>query len=134
MSDPVHNAADEKVFAVEESISTLLRVGVTISLIIVVIGLALTFFRDGQGGDLPSRIGETAVFPHTPRDVWTGLLRSDGQSVVVLGLMVLLATPFMRVAISAIAFVRAKDWAFVWITLIVLTLLATSLFIGAEHG
>ena len=132
MSDPAHNAAAEKVQAVEETISNLLRVGVSISATIIVVGMTLIMIR--TGGTLRERIAADAAFPHTPAQVWAGLTRGDGQSVVVLGLAVLLATPFLRVAVSAVAFVRAKDWAFVWITLIVLTLLATSLFIGVGHG
>ena len=133
MSDPATRVDDEKVYQVEESISRLLRVGVTISLVIVALGMTLIVVRGGAG-DLQSRIGLSAEFPHTPAEVGAGLKRLDGLSVVVLGLAVLLATPFLRVIVSAVAFVRAKDWAFVWITLTVLALLLTSLFIGVEHG
>ena len=136
MSDAVQTPTDEKIFQVEEWISILLRVGVSISLAVIVLGMSVILLRSqpGAAGNLQARLSAHAVFPHTPGEVWAGLRAGDGQAIVAAGLMVLLATPLLRVAMSAVAFAIARDWAYVWITLTVLALLATSLLIGAGHG
>ncbi|HEY0009540.1 MAG TPA: DUF1634 domain-containing protein [Tepidisphaeraceae bacterium] len=135
MSNPIHASNDERGFEIEDWISRLLRVGVSISLVIVVLGTIVILLQTGAStaADLQARLSPSASFPHTPAQVWAGLRAGDGPAIVVLGLMVLLATPFLRVAMSAIAFAAAKDWAYVWITLTVLALLAASLLIGTGH-
>ena len=49
------------------------------------------------------------------------------------GLVLLLATPVARVAVSTIDFTRARDWLFVVLTLTVLGQLAASV-VAALHG
>jgi uncharacterized membrane protein len=70
------------------------------------------------------------TFPHTPIEVWTGLLALQPQAIIVLGLMLLIATPVLRVAVSVIAFGLEHDMRYVIITLIVLAILITSFLLG----
>ena len=49
---------------------------------------------------------------------------------MVLGLMLLVATPVLRVAVSVIAFGLERDMRYVIITLIVLAILITSFLLG----
>jgi uncharacterized protein len=54
------------------------------------------------------------------------------QAVIALGLLLLIATPVIRVAVSIIAFLAEHDWRFVVITLLVLLILLFSIFyVGA---
>jgi uncharacterized membrane protein len=53
-----------------------------------------------------------------------------GEGLIELGLLVLIATPIARVALSTILFARQRDWLYVGITLLVLALLAYSLLAG----
>jgi len=48
------------------------------------------------------------------------------QLLLVAGLVILLATPVMRVIVSVIEYVRERDWTFVLLTLIVLLALGGS--------
>ena len=54
-------------------------------------------------------------------------LRGDGRGLIQLGLLVLVATPVLRVAGSLLAFVALRDRTYVVLTSVVLLLLASSL-------
>ena len=62
------------------------------------------------------------------------MVRLRGQSVVVFGLLMLISTPVLRVAVSIFAFVYQKDGRFVIITTVVLLLLLLSFGIGKVGG
>jgi uncharacterized membrane protein len=57
-------------------------------------------------------------------------LHGEALAVIQLGLVLLILTPILRVALSAIAFVKEKDRLYVSITLLVLGLLLYSLVAG----
>jgi len=59
--------------------------------------------------------------------VWlaTGAGRFGGATLT-LGLIILMATPIMRVAVSLVAYVRMRDWFFVSTTVVVFILLAVT--------
>lgn len=50
------------------------------------------------------------------------------------GLLVLIATPILRVAVSIVAFLQMRDRVFAGITTVVLLLLVTSLSLGRAGG
>jgi uncharacterized membrane protein len=54
----------------------------------------------------------------------------EGQAVVTLGLLLLIATPVLRVAISMFLFIYQRDWTYALITLAVLSLLLLSFGLG----
>ena len=70
------------------------------------------------------------AFPHSVRDVLRGIRESRGQAVVTLGLLLLIATPVLRVAVSIVAFAYERDRPYVVITTIVLLLLILSFALG----
>lgn len=53
--------------------------------------------------------------------------------ILAAGLMILIATPILRVMVSLIAYAKMRDWFFVTTTLIVFAVLLTSVFL-ALHG
>lgn len=63
-------------------------------------------------------------------DVFNGLSNFDGAAIILLGVCVLIATPVIRVAFSAIAFLVEKDYLYVTITLIVLAIIVANMFLG----
>jgi uncharacterized membrane protein len=131
-------AVDEPVTGTERLISRVLRGGVLISLGLVVVGTAITFahHRDylTDSSQLDALTGDGAVFPRSLGDVGRGLAKLQGRAVVMLGLLVLIATPVMRVAVSIMAFARQRDRTFVGITVVVLCLLMTSFVLGRAGG
>ena len=131
--------ADVKVRAVEILLSRLLRTGVIVSLLLVVGGTAISFssnteFRSGDQATLDEIIGPSATFPHTPGAVVSGVIDLQGEAIVALGLLVLMATPVVRVAVSVAAFAYQGDRVFVGITSIVLVLLVVSFALGRAGG
>jgi uncharacterized membrane protein len=123
-----------RVRQVEIFISVLLRVGVLVSLTVIVAGTIFTFIhhRDylSSRTAMPDVTGDAARFPHTVGEVIDGVHHLQGRAIVLLGLLMLIATPVMRVAASIFAFVYEHDYIYVTITAIVLTLLLLSFVLG----
>src|SRR5215813_3072650 len=104
-SDPSHAqpaSAREELRPIELIISYILRGGVLLSGGIILLGIVLYFFRFGGTIATPATL-KAMVFPHTPGDVFAGLAHGDPEAVIMLGLMVLIATPVSRIAVSIIA-------------------------------
>jgi len=114
--------------------SNLLRVGVLTSMALILVGLVLMFVHHPsylRSAEALQRLTSPgAAFPQTFPDVVAGLREWHGQSVVVLGLLVLIVTPILRVALSIVLFALERDHAFVVITTAVLTILIASFFLG----
>jgi uncharacterized membrane protein len=125
----------EKARQVEILISVLLRVGVVVSLIVIAFGTAITFFHHPNYATSSSELQRLTkpggAFPHAIKQTIQGVKELQGRAIVVLGLLLLIATPVMRVAVSIFAFVYEKDRFFVIVTSIVLGLLMLSFFVGA---
>jgi len=119
---------------VELVISTLLRVGVAVSLTVVVVGTILSFVHHpeyvSEAGALAHLTQPGAAFPHTLAQVWAGLREGRGQAVVVVGVLLLIATPVLRVAASIVGFIYQRDRTYVVITSVVLALLLLSFWLG----
>jgi uncharacterized membrane protein len=119
-------------------ISTLLRVGVSLSAVLLVLGIVLTFVGHGSyltsGKSLDHLTGASASFPHSLGSVIDGAVTGNGPSVVLIGLLVLVATPVVRVALSVLVFVLEHDRTFVAITLGVLSMLMLSFVLGKAGG
>jgi uncharacterized membrane protein len=107
-------------------ISVVLRGGVLLSAAIITLGTALFFWRalTGHGGAAES------AFPHTLGDTLAGVGAGSPAAIIVLGLLVLLATPLLRIIVSAATFARERDWRYVAITLVVLAILLVSFALG----
>lgn len=122
---------------IEVIISHLLRWGVLASLILIGTGTILRFLHSGdygaQGGtasDLQALIRPEATLSFTVPGFIHGLSHGQGQSLIIAGLILLIATPVLRVAISIVTFVIEKDWVFAAITSLVFVLLLCSFYLG----
>jgi len=58
------------------------------------------------------------------------IMEFDGAAIIQLGVIVLIATPILRVAFSAISFLIEKDYMYVVITLIVLSIIILNMIFG----
>lgn len=118
----------EKDRKVEIFLGNLLRIGVFVAAFIVVVGGIIFLVR--HGFELP----HYSNFKGEPGDVrdlaglWGGLLSLKSVSIIQLGILVLIATPVLRVLFSVIAFIYEKDMMYIFFTLIVLAVLLFSLF------
>jgi len=98
--------------------------GVTLSAAVILFGLILLF---GHPGEINAQ--GLHGFPRSFGDIWLGLATLQPQSVIALGLLLLIATPVLRVAVSIAAFAVEHDRRYVVITLIVLVILLFSIFV-----
>lgn len=129
----------EKVRRAELWISSVLRIGVVTSLIVVVIGVIIAFAANPHiylNSNAANRFALTSKsnYPHSLTGIFSGLLHLQGEAVIVLGLIILLITPILRVLVSAIIFSIQRDKYFVPITVFVLTMLILSFVLGKSGG
>lgn len=133
---------NEKTFRIELFIAQLLRWGVLTSFVIIAVGLVL-MLATGQTGYSQMRLDDVNSlvqyhtqpdFPNTVGDVWRGLLALKPYAIITLGLMILIAIPVMRVAVSVLAFAVERDWLYVGITLFVFIVLIVSFALGEAGG
>lgn len=69
-------------------------------------------------------------FPTAPAAVIQAALAEKPYAIIGLGMLLLIATPVVRVALSAVFFLAQRDWLFVGITVFVLGVLLLSLIAG----
>lgn len=108
-------------------LATVLRGGVLLSASLIAFGTLVHLVR---GGTPPSsyRAFSPGAFSlsHLPAMVH-GIASLGGRSIIELGLLVLIATPIVRVALSVILFAKERDVTYVVVTVIVLATLLFSL-------
>ncbi len=125
MRMPLFRRADPERVAMNDVISWILQGGVIASAAIICLGCGLLLFHSPQAASQP-----LGSFPHTPGEVWQGLGRFSPQAYIALGLLLLIATPVLRVLVSILAFARENDRRYVVITTLVLLVLCLSFFLG----
>ncbi|NNN19535.1 MAG: DUF1634 domain-containing protein [Acidimicrobiaceae bacterium] len=136
--DRVHHrdVDEEKLRKVETAISYVLRIGVVASVITVLIGMVMVFRHHPGYASITGKVSyhtvadSTTSFPHTIGQLGTALSQGTGEGVIVLGLIILLATPVMRVAVGVLSFIYEKDPPMTIVTLFVLAVLIASFFLG----
>jgi len=125
---------DRRAGQVEVLLGRLLRIGVSASMAVVLAGIVIMFVRHEDylfaPGSLEGLIKPGTRFPHTVSQVAKEAAGSSGRAIVAAGLLMLIATPVVRVAMSAVAFFHRRDWAYVALALLVLLLLLASFLVG----
>lgn len=121
---PQRTAREERV---EALLGYVLRAGVMAAALIVAAGGVLYLLRHGQEQpDLRVFHGEPAQL-RTIAGIVSFAKSGHARGIIQLGLLVLLVTPVVRVALSIAIFARQRDWIYVVITLMVLAGLAGSM-------
>jgi uncharacterized membrane protein len=105
-------------------ISNVLRWGVILSATIIALGVVWFYFDMGATGQAP------VTYPHSLDGIVQQLGRGQPLALVALGLLLLLLTPIVRVAISILVFALERDWLYTVITIVVLLILLVSLALG----
>lgn len=100
-------------------IGRLLRTGVVTASAIAFLGGIIYLYRHGAARpNYTEFTGAPMNLRHIP-GIIQGVLSVRGSAIIQLGVVVLLATPILRVFFSAVAFALEKDYLYVVITLIV---------------
>ncbi len=125
---PTVHAKDAR--RLERQVAWLLRAGVTVAAIVVLAGGLAYLVRYGAE---PVQLGVFRGEPEVLRSV-PGIVseaaRLGRRGCIQFGLLLLIATPVLRVALACLAFVRQRDWQYAVISAIVLATLVASLFRG----
>jgi uncharacterized membrane protein len=111
-------------FIIQDAAAWVLRVGVILSVAVMILGLTLSFIH------APPTIKEMrhVTFNTNPAAMYHGVMAGNAKSIIDLGLLLLVLTPITRVAVSVVLFaVVDHDWFYTWVTLAVLLLTLVSL-------
>ena len=112
---------------IENMVGNLLRAGVSLSAFVVFVGGVIYLARHGRSP------ADYRVFQGEPSDLKTisGILREAirfrGRGIIQLGLLLLIATPVVRVALSIWGFAEEHDRLYMIFTGVVLIVLLYSL-------
>jgi len=123
---------------VETAISYILRVGVVLSISLIVLGIAITHVRHPEFRtetmplDAVSKVAPD--FPHTASDTLFYMEHFRGRGFVVAGILILILTPVASTIASIVAYARLKDRAFVLISVGILLVLLIGFYIGHHQN
>lgn len=137
--------ADSDLGRMELLVSTILRVGIVLGAVLIIIGLVLlaTTGQTGYGAIPPHglstllrfrALGSPGHFPTTPGQVVHDAMGGKPYAIIEVGLLTLIATPGLRVALSVGFFAAERDRIYVVVTLLVLAVLVASYLLGAGAG
>jgi uncharacterized membrane protein len=105
-------------------LSRLLLAGLLLAVLLLLVGVVLAV----AGTDAP--VARESSISDLPR----ALADAEPEAFFNLGLLVLLATPVIRVISLVVAFLRGRAWVFAGVSAVVLVMLALSVFLGLRAG
>jgi uncharacterized membrane protein len=105
---------------VERAVHRVLRLGVLVSFALLAAGLLLAGAR---GQRLSVRVVPLGELP-------AALVQLESAAYISLGLIVLIATPFVRVAGSLVVFLYERDRRYALVTATVLAVMLMSILVG----
>ncbi|MBC7400606.1 MAG: DUF1634 domain-containing protein [Mucilaginibacter sp.] len=114
---------------IKTAIGWVLRIGVLGSIAIVLFGGIIYIYRHGH--TVPNYQTFTGVPDFVqPGGIINGILTFRGRAIIQAGIILLIATPIIRVVFSAIGFIIEKDYLYVGITVSVLLIIFISMLSG----
>jgi len=117
-----------------------LRIGVLVCGFVIAAGLMSRLLHIGGGANqsshqLINQLMSGTEMPNyhavsNPVELAKGMFGWQADLVMTAGLLLLIGLPITRVALTVIIFLHERDWPFVAITLCVLTVLLSGIFLG----
>jgi uncharacterized membrane protein len=137
--------ADSALGSMELLVSMILRVGIVLGTALIVIGGVFLADTGQTGyGAIPPHglsallrfrsLGSPGHFPTTPGQLVHAALTGKPYAIIELGLLTLIATPGLGVALSVGFFAAERDRLYVVLTLLVLAVLVPCHLVGARAG
>lgn len=112
-------------------VGNILRIGVLLAMIVVIAGLALFIYANGSN---KAQYGTFVEGGHAGMAaLWSGIKAGNANAIIELGVILLIATPIARILFALIGFWLEKDRLYMIISLIILCVMAVSIFTGAAH-
>lgn len=121
---------DKHIDNFEILISTVLKIGVSLSSLIILIGLLLFFAQHHSGPNYKNYTTTKFSYPHSLKALGSSLASFKAVGIITLGSLLLILTPMFRVASSIIIFIRTKELPMTVVTVIVLIVLIGSFVLG----
>lgn len=113
--------------SLEIAIGRVLQAGVLLAAAVVLLGGVIYLFHtSGPRPDYRHFHGVADGLRH-PDQIWRGAMGGNAESVIQLGLLLLIATPVMRVILAVVGFLLERDRLYVWVSITVLAILIYSL-------
>lgn len=112
---------------IEDIIGLVLLFGITLSAITVLIGGTLFLLQHGNE-TLQSELGQILIYPTTSRELWLIALSFTPIGIIELGLLMLVVTQILRVALLAWYYISIRDYWFILCCVFILAMLIYSLF------
>jgi uncharacterized membrane protein len=115
---------------VELWMGRVLQIGVSVAAFVVISGGIVYLIH--QGGERPDYRNFHDVVPwlKTAGGIVHAAADGHGRALIQLGLLLMIATPVMRVIFAVFAFAVEKDWLYTGVSCFVLAVLAYSLFLA----
>jgi len=117
----------------EVAIGRMLQAGVLLSALVVLIG-GILYLRQASG---PGASGQRPDYTHfhgvsqelrSPARIVRSAVHGRPEGLIQLGLLMLIATPIVRVIVAAGGFLLERDQMYFWVSLTVLAVLLYSLW------
>jgi len=113
--------------ALEVLLGRLLQAGVLVAAAVVAIGGIYLLIMRGGGKPAYASFSGAATALRSVGGILAEARALKADGIVQTGLLLLIATPVLRVAFSLFGFARQRDWLYVLLTLFVLTVLTAGL-------
>lgn len=111
----------------EIAIGRMLQTGVLLAAAVVLVGGVLYLLHASGPRPDYSHFRGVAVALRTPGGIWHGVMHGDAESVIQFGLLLLIATPVVRVILAGMGFLMERDRLYFWVSVTVLAVLLYSL-------
>ena len=111
-------------------IGWILRLGVLLSMSVIFIGGIIYLNRHGHIPADYHTFKGVPDFVHSTHGIINGIITIRGRAIIQAGIILLIATPIIRVIFSAIGFILEKDYLYTGITLLVLLIITASMLSG----
>ncbi len=111
-------------------VSSVLRIGVIISVSFILAGLVLFFSGSHHFGNYHQFSSASYSFPHTINSLINAMLNGRSAGYIEFGILLLILTPILRVASSTMLFSRKGERPMMLVTLFVLIILIGSFILG----
>jgi len=110
-------------------IGWVLRIGVIVSVSIVIFGGIIYLYRHGSEAPNHKNFVTQPSFVQL-NGILQGIIDFHGRSIIQAGIILLIATPILRIIFSTISFALEKDRLYVMISLLVLLIIVLSSISG----
>jgi uncharacterized membrane protein len=117
---PAAQQAAKEQHDLNEIVHQMLVIGLILSTALMLVGLGLDL---ALGREVPAAVPDFG-------DIFNRVIALRPSGFLALGLLVLIATPILRVVGSIFAFLYERDWRYAGITLLVLGIVMVSLILG----